>query len=149
MLCTLGARGDLLLAGIGHLLPTSVARRLSGGKWLNSGKSRYRGPGPIFAHPLRVASVLSTSQLIADSHHAGIELQIKELEVAHSFLDSAETVFNPETVQRLHKRARAVRNDVVRFLAVLRPSEDQQARLNGLLSALEERLNGKRRNLPQ
>jgi hypothetical protein len=94
-----------------------------------------------------MASVPSTPQLIADSHHAGVELQIKELEAAHAYLDSADIVFSPETVQSLHGRAWAVRDDVVKFLAILRPSEEQQARLNTLLTALEERLNGTRQNL--
>jgi hypothetical protein len=94
-----------------------------------------------------MSSVPSTPQLIAASHHAGIELQIKDLELAHSYLDSAETVFNPETVQRLHGRACAVRDDVVKFLAILRPSDEQEVRLKALLAALEERLNGRRKNL--
>ena len=93
-----------------------------------------------------MASFPSTPQLISDSHRAGVELQIIDLALAHSLLDSADILSNSDVVRRLRRQAKDARDSALRYLATLRPTAAQQSQIDALLASLEARLVGSRSN---
>jgi hypothetical protein len=87
-----------------------------------------------------VAAFLDSQAVMEEAHSAGVELQITDLELAHSFMDRADTSLNPVTINRNLLRAREAYVSILNFLAQLNPTDEQQARLDALLPLLKARL---------
>lgn len=83
---------------------------------------------------------LEVPRVSGRAHYTAVELQILDLELAHSFLDRAETTSDRDTVQRLHRKAREVFDLVAAFRGKLQPTPQQRAWIVDRLTGLEARL---------
>ena len=82
--------------------------------------------------------------VIAESHYAGVELQITDLTLAHTFLDRAGTSLDCETIERNRRMAHEAYDAVLHFLSQLHATAEQQARIDARLPLLKARLNALR-----
>ena len=76
---------------------------------------------------------------MADLRFAAVELQISELTVAHTLLDHAAT-WDDERARLARRGARRIYRSVVRFLAHLHPTPEQQSRIDKRLGSLKRKL---------
>jgi hypothetical protein len=84
--------------------------------------------------------LLAVRACLDDAHHAGVELQITYLKLAHTYLDRADLVWDSYTVRCAYDRARARYASVVHSLGKLQATAEQQARIRQQLTALAARL---------
>jgi hypothetical protein len=87
-----------------------------------------------------MSALIDSQALMEEAHSAGVELQITDLELAHSFMNRAGTSLDPITINRNLLRAREAYVSVLNFLTQLNPTDAQQARLDALLPLLKARL---------
>src|SRR5215213_7777446 len=78
--------------------------------------------------------------ILDSAHHAGVELQISVLELAHTQLDRADLSWDSHTVRRAHYQAGRRYESVVKHLGKLKVTAEQEARIRALLTALASRL---------
>jgi hypothetical protein len=84
--------------------------------------------------------LLAVRACLDEAHHAGVELQITYLEIAHTFLDRADLSWDSDTVRCCYDRARARYASVVESLGKLHATAKQEARIRNQLTALAARL---------
>ena len=83
---------------------------------------------------------LDTNEIIARSHFTGVELQITDIALAHSFLNHAETSRDPQVIAHSRHKAREAYDSILRFLASLNATAEQQSRIDARLPELKARL---------
>jgi hypothetical protein len=83
---------------------------------------------------------LAVRACLDNAHHAGVELQITYLELAHTFLDRADLAWDSHIVRCAYDRARARYASVVHSLGKLQATVEQEARIRKQLTALAARL---------
>jgi hypothetical protein len=87
-----------------------------------------------------VQQISDTRNFVADLRFAAVELQITELTLAHTLLDSAKITRDGETLLRVRRKVRKIYHSVVETLGRLQPTHEQQSRINQLLASVQQRL---------
>lgn len=88
----------------------------------------------------RCSSVDDTRKTLSDAHQTGITFLIVDLEVAFTFLDTADASQQQETVERCHRSARTAYDTVLGFAKRLHLNESEREAVESKLNALRGRL---------
>jgi hypothetical protein len=110
---------------------------------ISSNADSYRSTGlrvRVLLAPVTVQQISDNRNFVANLRFAAVELQISELALAHTMLDSAKVTRDSETVQRVRRKVRRIYHSVVQSLGRLQPTHEQQSRLEQGLASVEQRL---------
>jgi hypothetical protein len=78
--------------------------------------------------------------LSPDINTLGVKFVMIDLDLAHTFMDVADTSSVQETITRNHENARTAYETIVKFLRKFTPNALQQRTIDAKLGLLKERL---------
>jgi hypothetical protein len=85
-------------------------------------------------------TIMNDAKPSEESNAAGIQFLIQDLDLAMTFMDTAEATHIKETAERNHRNARTAYETVMRLLQKVQPNAAQQQEIDKRIAVLRARL---------